>query len=81
VPGCSRDQALAIAIKYLGEQYLGMLHVGEDLPSFPLYDREKLEGGWVIEVPQIGTSHVGSGRYIVISKDTGGIVFDGMLGE
>lgn len=77
---CTREKALELAIKYLGEQYLGQLDVTDILPEAPTYKTSKdFENCWVISVPSPGM--IGAGRYIMISKKTGKIIFDGMAGE
>jgi hypothetical protein len=80
----TREEALSIAIKQLGEQYTGQLDISDILPDDPIYKATKdFKDCWVIAVPQIPTSPliVGAGRYLIISKFTGKILFDGMAGE
>jgi hypothetical protein len=77
---CSREEALSIAVKYLGEQYLGHLHASDDLPS-PIYGTKAKKNSWVIAVPQLDSFYVGGSRFVLISKETGRIIFDGVVGE
>ena len=80
MPNCTREEALSAAIKYLGEQYLGQVDVNDILPEAPIYKTSKdFENCWVICVPSPGM--IGAGRYLMISKKTGKIIFDGMAGE
>lgn len=84
MPDCTSEKALSIAIQYLGEQYLGKLQVNDELPAFPIYKTsEEFENSWSIAVPQIAPSpmYVGGSRYILISKKTGKIIFDQIVGD
>jgi hypothetical protein len=77
---CTREKALSIAIKYLGEQYLGQLEVTDVLPDEPFYKSSSdFDNCWVIYVSSPGM--IGASRYVLISKKTGKIFFDGMVGE
>jgi hypothetical protein len=48
----TREKALSIAIRYLGEQYLGKLQIDDKLPGYSVYNREAYENGWVVQVPE-----------------------------
>lgn len=82
MPDCTREKALSIAIKYLGEQYLGKLHVSDKLPDCLIYNKEQYHNSWSITVPEVASSCNldGGSRYIFISKKTGKIVFDEIVG-
>lgn len=82
MPDCTREKALAIAIKYLGDQYLGKLQVSDKLPDCLIYNKEQYHHSWSIKVPEISFPYKldGGSRYIFISKKTGKIVFDEIVG-
>ena len=80
---CTREAALSIAIKYLGEQYLGQLEVDDKLPSGIYIGSSEFDNSWSIYVPQRAqhSMFVGGGRYILISKKTGKIICDQVVGD
>ncbi len=80
MPNCTREAALSIAIKYLGEQYLGQLEVDDKLPDGIYRGSEEFDNSWSVAVPETHM-RVGGCRYIVISRTTGKIVFDGVMGD
>lgn len=82
MPDCTREKALSIAIKYLGEQYLGKLQVSDKLPDGQIYNKEQYHNSWSITVPGISFTCKldGGSRYIFISKKTGKIIFDETVG-
>lgn len=83
----TRGEALQVAIKYLGEQYLGLLSVSDiddKLPEYAaIYSSDGFKNCWVICVPALPheSGRVGGGRVICISKDTGKILYDGSDGS
>lgn len=82
MPDCAREKALSIAIKYLGEQYLGKLQVSDKLPDHQIYNKEQYYNSWSITVPEMAFTCKldGGSRYIFISKKTGKIIFDEIVG-
>ncbi len=77
----SRQEALKIALNYLGQQYRGLLKVTDTLPdtSGLIYNANGLKDSWVIRVPKRSNEplSVGMGQIICISKATGKIIYDG----
>jgi hypothetical protein len=72
-----REEARKIAIRYLGEQYLGSLAFHDALPDYAhIYTNVPLEDLWFVPVPS-NTYKVGGGRLVCISRKTGQIVYDG----
>ncbi len=80
----SKQEALNIALNYLGESYKGMIEATDTLPrtSAAIYNVDNLKDCWVIQVPKL--SHepqtIGMGRIICISMKTGKIIYDGSDG-
>jgi hypothetical protein len=79
-----KESAKTIALRYLGGQYEGKLEIKEDVVS-KLYCPWRQEApepkAWIIYAPDLNRSTVGASRYLAISKTTGKIVFDGLVGE
>jgi hypothetical protein len=83
MPVWTKEEALEIAVKYLGEQYRDKIKVTDTLPrSYNIYMARagELKSCWIIHVP-FPIQGVGPGRIVCISKKNGNIVFDGMAGE
>ena len=84
MPVWTKDEALEIAIKYLGEQYLGRLEITDKLPDYGsllyLSNYEEFKHCWVIAVPP-PVYMLGAGRVVCISQKSEKIIFDGMVGE
>lgn len=82
----TREEALQAAIKYLGDQYLGLLSVSDiddKLPEYVvIYSSDGFNNSWIICVPALPheSGRLGGGRIICISKDTGKILYDGSDG-
>ena len=85
MPVWTKDEALEIAIKYLGEQYLGRLEITDKLSDYDssyMYNAEEFKHCWVIHVPPPRPMFmVGAGRVLCISQKSEKIIFDGMVGE
>lgn len=83
----TREEALQVAIKYLGEQYLKLLSVSDiddKLPEYAaIYRRKEINNCWIICVPALPheSGRLDGGRVICISKDTGKILYDGSDGS
>ena len=52
-----------------------------DTTNEAIYLPREPGGYYFVHVPEDNISHIGAGRMIVISKTTGDIIFDGMVGE
>jgi len=82
---CTKEKALEVAIKYLGEQCRGRIEIEDGLSDEYKhyvygYENLRLDKCWVVYVPP-DTPEIGASRYICISKATCEIVFDGKVGE
>lgn len=77
---CSREEALEIAIKYLGKQHIGELELFDKPPDDLFYgDQDEIRDSWAVYVPSYTT--IGASRFILIAKSTGNIVVDQSVGE
>ena len=84
MPVWTREEAVEIAIRYLGEEYRDKIRVTDKLPrsrNIHMAYTEGLKQCWVIHVPYPASTTIGLGRVICICKKSGKIVFDGMAGE
>ena len=73
----SKNDARKILQKYL----VKTVEITEQKPTFgSIYKSSSKDRVWYAHIPS-ATSHVGGSRIIIISKETGGICFDGMVGE
>jgi hypothetical protein len=76
-----KEEALQHVLKYLGEQYKGKLGLTEGVP-LNLYWPGNRADYWSVHIPTIQPQelHVGVGRLLIVSKQTGEIVYDGSDG-
>ena len=84
MPVWTKEEAVEIAIKYLGEEYRDKIKVTDKLPrsrNIHMAHIEGLKHCWVIHVPYPASTTVDLGRVICICKKSGKIIFDGMAGE
>jgi len=84
MPVWTREEALEIAIKHLGEEYRDKIKVTDKLPrsrNIHMAHTMGLKQCWVIHVPYPASTTVGLGRVICVCKKSGNIIFDGMAGE
>jgi len=83
MPVWTKEEALEIASKHLGEEYRDKITITDKLPrsrNIHLAYTGALKHCWVIQVPY-PVSTVGPSRVICICKKSGKIFFDGMAGE
>lgn len=76
----TKGKALEIAVQYLETQISGQL-VFLDRPPHTTYCIEKPGNCYWIHVSESQIQHIGAGRIIGISKDTGEVIFDDLVGE
>ncbi len=73
----SKDDARKILQEYL----VKTVEITEQEPTFgSIYKSRSKDRVWYAYIPSTGCC-VGGSRIIIISKETGGICFDGMVGE
>jgi hypothetical protein len=80
----NKESAMTIALRYLGGQYEGRLEIREDVVSklyWPWRKSSPEPKAWIVCAPVLQKSMVEASRYLAISKTTGKIVFDGLVGE
>jgi hypothetical protein len=83
MPVWTKEEALEIAIKNLGEQYRDKIKITDKLPrshNIHMAHTGALKNCWVIYVP-FPIQGVGPSRVLCISKKSGKIIFDGIAGE
>jgi hypothetical protein len=69
------------ARKILQEYLVKTIEITDQKPTFgSIYNAGPKNRVWSAHIPS-ATSHVGGSRIIIISKETGGIYFDGIVGE
>ena len=80
----SKDDARKILQEYLVESVKDLvktIEITEQEPAFGvIYKSYPEDRAWYVQIPCPGCS-VGGSRIIIISKETGGICFDGIVGE
>ena len=84
MPVWTKEEALEIAIKHLGEEYREKIKVTDKLPrsrNIYMANTTGLKHCWVIHVPYPISTTIGLGRVVCICKKSGRIIFDGMAGE
>lgn len=81
MPKCTRDNALSIALNYLGHRYAGNLEVQDGLSKGQIaYPVNSPKDVWVIPVP-CEKFQVGPSKILCISKESGEIVYFGAVGD
>jgi hypothetical protein len=78
------NNPLDLFVKYLGEQYLGIIKQEDIMDGIPddagVYRVANMVHCWALYVPEL-IPRVGAGRLVAISKDTGKVVCDQVAGE
>jgi hypothetical protein len=83
MPVWTKEEAVEIAIKHLGEEYRKTIKITDTLPhsrNIHMAYAGALKNCWVIQVPY-PVSTVGLDRVLCICKKSGKIIFDSMAGE
>ena len=73
----SREEAIVIAVQYLGEYLRGQIEATKELPQ-NIYRGEELKNIWVIHIPEF--IRIGAGRILCISASDGRVFYDGSDG-
>jgi hypothetical protein len=84
MPVWTKEEALEIAVKHLGEEYRDKIKITDMLPrsrNIHMAYAEGLKHCWVAHVPYPVSTTIGLGRIVCICKKSGKIIFDGMAGE
>jgi hypothetical protein len=84
MPVWTKEEALEIAIKHLGEEYRDKIKVTDKLPrsrNIHMAHTTGLKQCWVIHVPYSASATIGLIRVVCICKKSGKIIFDGITGE
>jgi len=81
-----KQKPMEIFIRYLGEQYLGFITPLDIMDGLPedvcIYERASFDDCWAMYVPHLkGSMCIGESRLVAISKKTGKVVFDQMVGQ
>jgi hypothetical protein len=83
MPVWTKEEALEIAVKHLGEQYRDKTKVSDKLPrsyNIHMAHAGALKNCWVIHAPYPIPTQSPS-RVLCICKKSGKILFDGIAGE